>query len=189
MLPPILGEIPFPRGATAADGLMTPTSTWRQEIEGKAYWVPDTQHDSSEVMLLLCVRNETGGSITVERKFGEFKLDAATVMAKQFGTFPCNNLGEVALPIDDAYTDGATIVEHDLFHVVLRGWCNVLSGSVTNFWAGMGVCTNSTGLINDALQVPAGSFVIGRLDYAASYSANSECRVWVDPAGLAPASA
>lgn len=190
MFIPILGELPFPRGKTAADGLMTPTATWRSEIEGKAYWAQDTQHSTSTPVALLVVRNATGSAITVARKFAEFSVAAAKACVGKISTFPCDTAGGVALPLDDAMTVGASIPANDLFYVVLFGFCSVLTGSaVNNLSAGVAVTTDNAGLIANKSAPAAGEYVIGRLDYASSYSASTATRILVSPPALAPPSA
>jgi len=185
MMPPIIGELPFNRGLTAAEGLITPTSTYRAELEGRAYYSEDSEHDSNQLIVLLCVRNLTGSAITVARKCGEFKTTAALAMVSQMLTFPCDTAGAVALPIDDAYAVGASIPANDLFYVVLQGWCDILTGAaVTNLSAGIPITVDNAGLIANKAQPAAGEFVLGKLEYASSYTGATATTVWVDPPAL-----
>lgn len=174
--------LPFPRGSTAnADGLLTLGDTTLQEFEGKLFEVPDTQHGTSQPVVLMIVQNDTGSAITVARKMGEFSVATSLDHARRIGTFPCNTAGAVAVPLDDAYTVGATIADNDLFYVVVRGWCSIgTPAAVNNFAAGMSVSSDNGGFIGNAAASAASYFVVGTLDYAASYTANSTAKVFID---------
>jgi len=187
MFAPIIGDLPFPRGKTASQGNITPDATYAQELEGKFFWSEDTQHATNIPLVVLCVRNRTGGAITVARKFCEMDITTAKSSPSAVDTFPCNTAGAVALPLDDVYVVGSTIASLDLFFVVAYGFCSVLTtASVTNLTAGESIATDNAGLIpNTAGGAAAGEFVIGRCDYAASYVASTATRMFVCPANLA----
>lgn len=173
--------LPFPRGYTAVDGTLTPGDGWRQdELEGKVYWAPDTIHNTGIMVGLMAVKNDTGAAITVARQCGEFSLANTYDFGRRIGTFPCNTEGAVALPLDDAYTVGATIADDDIFYVIVKGPCSIDTEGVSNFAAGMSLMSSALGCIRNLAQPTAGSFVLGTLAYAASYTANTTAVVYVD---------
>ena len=177
--------LPFPRGYTMADGIITPGDTGRDHLEGKLYEVPDTEHGSGVNVILMAVKNDTGAAITVARKFGEFSAATALDHGRRIGQFPCNTAGAVVLPLDDAYTVGASIADDDIFYVVVYGYCDVLTGaSVASLAAAGAVASDNAGLIADQATAAAGEFVVGTLDYAASYSANTATTIFVNPPSL-----
>lgn len=188
MFAPIIGHLPFQRGKTASGGLLTPTATYRDELEGRFYWAEDTLHGTKQPVVLLCLRNTTGAAITVARKFVKLDITTAKSVASAGDTFPNTTAGGVALPLDDAYVVGSSIADDDIFTVVAWGYCSVLTGaSVTNLAAGNAIASDNAGLIaNVSGGAAAGEFVIGRLDYQASYSAATATRMFICPANLAP---
>lgn len=187
MFPPILGDLPFPRGKTASGGLITPTVNYRKEVCGKFYWSPDTVHSTDVPVVLLTVRNRTGGDITVARKFAELDITHAYGVANAVDTFPCDTAGGVCAALDDAYVVGGTIPENDLFYVVVYGFVSVLTDSAVNsLAAGGGVVSTNAGLIANKATGAAGEFIVGRLDYAASYSAATATRIFACLPSLAP---
>ena len=181
--------LPFPRGYTAADGVVTPDDSWKSELEGQVFWTEDTEHGTGYLIGLMVVKNDTGAAITIARRFCEFSITDSLDFRRRIGTFPANTEGAVAVPLDDAYTVGNTIADDDLFYVLVSGPCSVETGGVGNFVAGMSVMTSALGKIRDLAAVPAGDFVIGTLDTAASYTANSTAIVLVDafPLKMPPA--
>lgn len=179
--------LPFPRGNTFNDappsgGLVTLGDTGLSEYEGKIYEVPDTVHGTGRPVLLMIVKNDTGAAITVARKFCKFSAATALDWGRRIGTFPNNTAGGVCVPLDDAYTVGKSIADDDLFYVLLYGPCSIVTPSaVTNFAAHMAVRSTNAGILsNDSGGCPAGSYPVGTLDYAASYTANSTAKVLID---------
>lgn len=175
--------LPFDRGQTWSDGgLVTMTAALgaAQKCLGKIYEAPDTVHDTGKPVKLLVLQNETGGDITVARKFGEFRATTAKDFGRIMGTFPCDTAGAVVVPLDDAYTVGFTIPEHDLFYAVLEGPCSVLTGaSINSLAANIGVCSDNAGLIANKAAPAAGEFPVGALDYLATYVASTATRVYM----------
>jgi len=187
MFLPILGDLPFPRGKTASQGLLTPTGTYLGNLEGKAFFSEDTEHGTGTPIVVLCVRNTTGGDITVARTFAE--LDNTTVLSVSgaVDVHPNVTAGAVCLPLDDAYIVGATIADDDLFYVGLYGYFSVLTGaSVTNLAAGISISSDNAGKIaNVSGGSAAGEFVVGRLPYQATYVATTATAIFVCPGSLA----
>lgn len=185
MFLPVTGDLPFPRGKTAAQGLVTPDGTYAAEHEGKFFWHNDTVHSTSVPVVLLCVRNTSGSAITVARKFAEFDTTTAKSVGSAIDTFPCGTAGGVCAPLDDAMTVGDSIPDDDLFYVVVSGFVAVLTdSSVANLAAGSSVTSTSAGLVADKANAAAGEFVVGRLDYASSYSADTATRILASLASL-----
>jgi hypothetical protein len=158
--------------------------TTLQEFEGRVFEVPDTVHNTGINTRLVILHNDTGAAITVARKFGEFSAATALDFGRRIGTFPANTEGAVCVPLDDAYTVGNTIADNDLFYGVVYGWCSVATEGVSNFVAQMPVMTSGLGVIRNLAQPTAGSFVVGTLGYAASYTPNSTAKVFVDCQGF-----
>ena len=178
--------LPFPRRNTAGGGRLTLNDTTFAELEGKVFEVPDTVHNTGVNTLLMAVKNDTGGAMTVARTFGSFSAAGSTYdLGRRIGAFPCVTQGGICLPLDDAYTVGNTIPQYDIFYVVLRGWCTLATLGVANFAAHMNIASSALGVIRDQAQNLAGEFVVGTLAYAAAYAANSTAVVWVDPPSLA----
>lgn len=187
MIPVLNSNLPFPRGKTAADGVITPTLAWAmgQSFLGFGYLTSDTVYGYASPVVLLPVVNTTSGAITVARKFAEFDISAAGRRPVAVGTFPCDTAGAVALPLDDAYPVGSSIPQYDIFYLVAYGRCKVLTGAAVNaLTAGGTVATDNAGLIANVANAAAGSFVIGFLEYASSYSASTATMIFVDPANL-----
>lgn len=172
-MPEVKRALPFPRGETYnADSLLTMSTTLHDHLEGKFYTVPDTVHNTGKMVTLMVCKNRTGSAITIARKFCELTAEAALGWGCKVTTFPCNTAGAVAVPLDDAMTNGGSIAANDLFYVVVEGPCYVLTGAaVTNLAAGAAVTTDNAGLIANKANAAAGEFCVGTLDYLASYSA------------------
>jgi hypothetical protein len=184
----IENDLYFPRGSTYSQGsdTMTLNSTRAQELEGTRCWAVDTVHGMGAPVELIVLRNRTGGDITVARKFLELKQDEAKSFGRQVDTFPADTAGAVALPLDDAYTIGAIIPENDLFYAIVKGPCDVLTGSNANvLTAGGAIGTAADGTITNAITGAAGNFVIGTLDFADAYINATVFRVLVDAGPLA----
>jgi hypothetical protein len=160
-----------------------------QKCLGKIYEAPDTVHDTGKPIKLLVVQNETGGDITVARKFGSFRATTAKDFGRIIGAFPNTTAGGVAVALDDKYTVGTTILEHDLFYVVLEGPCNVLTAAAVNsLAANIGVVSDNAGLIANKAAPAAGEFPVGALDYLATYVASTATRVYMaNPLRAVPA--
>jgi len=183
----------FPRGSTfgnMGDKTMTAAIAAATNLAGRVREVPDTIYGSGKPVKLLYVQNETGAAITVARKLCEFRRVSALDFGRVVGAFG-NNLsgqGVVALPLDDAYVVGATIPEHDIFAVVLEGYCTVLTESIVGSVSlpqATAVAANAEGTINGA-RAAAGQFVIGTMAEPC-YLHNTN--VVIDVSGLQNASA
>lgn len=156
--------LPFPRGETFnAFALLTMGDTKHSDLEGRIYEVDDSMHGTGRTVLLRVVKNDTGGAITVARKFAEFSAGVLD-FGRRIGTFPCDTAGAIVKPVDDAYTVGASIPDDDLFYVVESGPCSVLTNDDTlALTAGDGVATDNEGLVSDD-PAAAGEFVAGQSD-------------------------
>lgn len=170
--------LPFPRGRTYSQfGAPTMTATLGKEWEGREFEVDDAQHGTGATVVLRIVRNTTGGAITPANQLFTFDGDA-----KDFGRqvdAVTNTIGDLCVPIDDAYSAAPTIVENDLFFVVMRGPCNIMSGA-----AGMAINARDA-VTSDAVgaleinKAAAGEFVIGTAD-AAITAEDTASLIWVD---------
>jgi len=149
------------------------TATLGVDHEGRVYEVPDTEHNTGQIVKLRVVRNSTGATITAARRGCEFrKSGGGTTMdyGRKIGAFG-NNFsaqGIVGKPLDDAYTAGVTILENDLFYVVESGPCTIEAESVVvSLPAGTAVTWDAAGQINGA-RAAAGEYVVGTIDEACS---------------------
>lgn len=173
-------SLPFDRGKTWSDGLITMTAALgaAQKCLGRFYQAPDTVHKTGVPVTLLVVQNETGGDITAANKFASFRATAAKDFGRVIGAFPNTTAGGLVVALDDAYTAGITIPEHDLFYVVVAGWVNVLTGAaVNNLAANVPVCSDNAGLIANKATPAAGETPVGHLDYLAAYVASTATAV------------
>lgn len=178
--------LPFPRGSTMnsappSGGLITLGDTGLQEFEGKVYEVPDTVHKTGKPVLLMIVKNDLGSDITVARKLMSFSTATALDFGRRIGAFPNVTAGGVCVPLDDAYTVGGTIADDDLFYALIYGPCAIATGaSIASLAAHGSVASDNAGLIADQANAAAAEFVVGTLDYLATYVINSTAKVLVD---------
>jgi hypothetical protein len=156
--------LPFPRGGTYLDGVVTGSDTLASHLEGKLYEVDDTVHGTGHKVILRCVKNDTGSAITIARSFAKFSTTSQYDFGRRVGTFPNDTAGGVCKPMDDAYTVGNTIADDDLFYVVEEGPCWVTSEATTyNITAGDALASDASGLVNGAAAA-AGEYVVGTAD-------------------------
>lgn len=171
--------LPFKRGETFnVDSVVTMGDTGFDHLEGQIFEVEDTEHDTGVKVLLMVVKNDTGSVITPANQL--LRFNSAT--AKDFGrriVGATNAAGMVCVPIDDAYASSPTIADDDLFYVVLRGWCNIMSGATSiNLSAHDPVTCDNAGALG-AAATAAGEFVIGTIDQATT-DEDTAVRVLVD---------
>lgn len=170
--------LPFPRGKTYGDGVVTLTDTTAKHLEGKVYEVEDTVYGTGQTIKLRVVKNDSGADITVARKFMKFSGTDANDFGRRCAGF-ASTAGSVCKPLDEAYTVGATIPDDDLFYVLEEGWgkVNTAAGSIS-LGAGAEVATTADGLIG-GVEAVAGEYVAGRVDVACT-TASTATRIWVD---------
>ena len=172
----ILGNLPFPRGKTWSDfgnaGLTLDDDT-AKHLEGREYWVLDSEHNSGQPVKLRVVKNDTGSTITPSNQLLRFSTSS-------IGDFGCriagttNSAGMVCVPIDDAYESTPTIPDDDLFYVVMEGRCAIaIDGANCNVTVGESVTCDNAGAIGDEAAT-AGQFTIGALCIAAGASDTTE---------------
>lgn len=181
--------LPFPRGQTMGDGVLTLTDTYRKSLEGRIFTVPDTEHGTGMEIKLRVVKNDTGAAITAARNLCEFDGTDALDFGRRVTSFG-NNLsgqGVVCKPLDDAYTVGQSIPDDDLFYVVEEGYCTIVTeGGAVSLPVGTAVAANATGTL-DGARAAAGQYVIGTM-VETILLADTNAKVHVN-AGLANASA
>ncbi len=170
--------LPFPRGSTYNQlAALTMTATLGAEWEGREFDVEDTEHGTGVTVVLRIVRNTTGGSITPANQLFTFDGDA-----KDFGRqvdAVTNTIGDLCVPIDDVYGAIPVIAENDLFYVVMRGPCKIMSGtSSMAVNARDAVTSDAVGALEINLAA-AGEFVIGTAD-AAITEEDVASLIWVD---------
>lgn len=174
--------LPFPRGQTASDsGLVDLDDSTFSDLEGKIFEVPDTEHGTGEAILLRAVKNDSGSDITVARKFMRFAINALDFGRRVAGVV--NAAGAVCKPVDDAYAVGFVILDDDIFYVVERGKCGVLTeSSAVALDAGAVVASDSSGFVNGTPCAQATEYAAGKIGPAA-YATATEVVVDVQ-AGL-----
>lgn len=177
-------NLPFPRGQTFGDGVLTLSDTYHHAQEGRVYEVPDTVHGTGVKVKLRVVKNDTGAAITVARNLCEFDGPDAYDFGRRVTSFG-NNLsgqGVVCKPLDDAYAVGQVIPDQDLFYVCEEGPCTILTETgVVALPAGTALAANAQGTI-DGARAAAGYYVIGTND-APCWTATTNIVVHVN-AGL-----
>lgn len=170
--------LPFPRGKTYNQlDVLTMTATIFAEWEGREFEVDDTQHGTGTTVVLRIVRNTTGGAITPANQLFTFDGDA-----KDFGRqvdAVTNTIGDLGVPIDDAYSAAPTIAENDLFYIVMYGPCNIMSGAANMAINARDAVTSDALGALDLDKAGAGEFVIGTAD-AAITAEDTASLIWVD---------
>jgi hypothetical protein len=170
----VVNALPFERGRTYCDGVVTPGATLFDSLLGKTFRVPDTVNSTGQHVYLVAVKNSTGSAITVVRKFFSFEIDTAKDFPRYCGALPNTSAGGIVLALDDAYTVGASIPNNDIFWAVCEGPVSVLTGaSIASLAAGGGVASDNAGLIADQATAAASEFVYGTLNYLATYVINT----------------
>jgi hypothetical protein len=156
-------SLPFPRGTTYGDNVLTLTATLGQDHEGRVYEVPDSEHNTGVKVSLRVVRNLTGAAITVARRFCEMTSAASLDFGRKCAAFggDVSAQGAVAKPLDDAYPLGMSIPANDLFYVGEEGPFTVLTESgAVNLAPGAPVACNADGTV-DGTAAQAGEYVCG----------------------------
>ena len=152
--------LPFPRGRTACDGAMTPTSDCFAQFVGQEYKADDTVHGTNKDLTLVALRVNT--AITVAKKFFMFHTGALDFGAEISGV---NSVaGGPCVALDDAYTVGDTIAQYDVAWFVVDGPVSVLTelSSVSLTAQGL-VTSDATGYVDGAAPA-AGNYCVGRID-------------------------
>lgn len=157
--------LPFPRGSTFGDrGVKTMTAAIARAVNlaGRVYEVEDSVHGTGKLVNLRVVQNETGADITVARTLYKFSSASAEYFGREINFR--SGIGNVCKPLDDKYTVGETIPEHDLFYVLESGPCGILTSSdgLVNLQAGWAVSSDDEGRLGIAKSA-AGYFVVGTL--------------------------
>ncbi len=135
----ISSALPFPRGSTYSDGpngAVTMTATTADELTGRLYVVRDTNHGTGLNVVLRCVRNTTGGSITIDgtAALPQHRIYSFDGDSKDWGTeidAVTGAIGEVGKPIDDEYPGAMVIVENDLLYVVDEGPTKIVTAAAS----------------------------------------------------------
>lgn len=159
--------LPFPRGKTYGDGVLTMTASLASALEGRLFRVPDDVNGTGFDVVLRCVRNKTGGDITVARTFAQFAVAAAGEWGRKIAVYGSGCTADLpSCAIDDAYPVGLVIVEHDLFWVVDEGPIEVKTGNTSvNLANGVPVSCDTDGDIA-AATTTAGNAIVGYIDLA-----------------------
>ncbi len=145
-------NLPFPRGRTYGDGVLTLDDTSGSQLEGKLYEVKDTLHGTGIPVVLRVVKNEKGSTITADRLCLSFAVAESTDFGRRVDGI-AGTAGEIAKPVDDYYkTVGVTtFLDNDLFYLVESGMCDILTSATgTAASAGELVQMKGTGLITKA---------------------------------------
>lgn len=168
--------LPFARGDTLAQGVLSMDTSVANNLVGKLYWTEDTQHSTGTMVCLRVVRAEV--ALTVARKFVAWGTDADD-FGRTVASF-APTAGSATKPIDDVYTAGSTISQYDLFYVIESGPVLVVTeGSSVNLAAQAPVATDASGCVNGAAAA-AGETVIGHIDEA-STDTSTNVQIWVAP--------
>lgn len=174
--------LPFPRGDVADLGDLSWDATVFNHLVGQLFVVEDTQHSTGTKVILRCVRAES--ALTVARKCVDWGTDANDFGRTVKDLAP--GAGRPTLPIDDAYTAGATIPANSLFFVVEYGPCYVVSeASLMNLAAHDAVACDAAGCVNGA-KAAAGEAPFGIIDQA-STDESTNVLIWVTGLRGAPA--
>ncbi len=158
--------LPFPRGKTYADRVVTMGDLTAQNLEGTIHEVEDTVHGTGEKVFLRIVKNDSGSAITAARKLFYFAVGAKDLGRRIAGlTFAA---GQLCKPLDDAYPVGFSIPDNDLFYVIEKGLCTILLEPVAVALAqGDAVTCDTQGFLDGAV-AGAGEYVVGQIDVNAA---------------------
>ncbi len=159
-------QLPFERGRSASGmGLpgLTLTDTSFAELEGKIYSVPDTVHGKGGMIRLIALKNDSGGDLTVARRFLMFTSTSAYDWRRRAKWN--DTKGGVVVAMDDKYTVGATILQYDIFLAVLEGLVTVKTEATdsVSLTAGNSIISEANGLVY-VDPAAAGEFVAGAID-------------------------
>ena len=157
--------LPFPRGQTMGDGVLTLTDTYRDSLEGRLFTVPDTVNATGMEVTLRVVKNDTGSAITVARDLCQFSVATAKDFGRRIDSHgSACTAGDISKPMDDAYTVAQSIPDDDLFYVVDEGPCQIRTESSScSLTAQDAVAADGDGRINGAAAA-AGEAVVGVID-------------------------
>lgn len=184
-------NLPFPRGSTASDygnAGLTLSDTYLQEYEGIEYEVDDTIHNTGQKVTLRIVKNDTGSAITPATQLFQFSTGAKDY-GRRVGAVT-GTAGMVCVPIDDAYNykdvEGTAtaftptdIPDDDLFYVVIKGPCLMMTGGTSINLATHGaVVCDAAGALGAAVAA-AGKNPIGTIDQATT-DTDTAVLVWAD---------
>lgn len=155
--------LPFPRGRTYGDGVVTLDDTSASHLEGQIFEVEDTVHGTGEKVFLRCVKNDSGAAITTARRLYKFSTTDLLDFGRRISGLVHAN-GMICKPMDDAYPEGTSIPKFDLFYVVEKGNCYVTLESVAvALAAGDAVACDQSGFLDGAV-AGAGEYVVGIID-------------------------
>ena len=170
--------LPFERGGTfAGTSGMTVTDISIEHLVGKTYVVPDTEHETGAEVVLRLVKNDSGSAITTANQIVRFGTDAKDFARYVDGT--TNVVGQIGLPIDDAYSASFSIPDDDYFYVVQKGPCDIaMDASSVALVAHMAVTPNASGAIWGTT-ADAYKFQLGTIDQDNS-TVDTAALVWGD---------
>ncbi|KKL99534.1 hypothetical protein LCGC14_1813440 [marine sediment metagenome] len=159
--------LPFPRGKTYGDRVVTLNDTTAKHLEGQIFEVEDTEHGTGMKVFLRCVKNDSGGSITSARRLYKFSTTDLLDFGRRISGLVHED-GMICKPMDDAYPVGTVIVDNDLFYVVEKGLCSItLEPTTVSLAAGDAVTTDQSGFLDGAV-AGAGEYVVGIIDVDAA---------------------
>ena len=185
--------LPFQRGTTFSqagkDGtgaMVTLSDTIAKNLEGRLYQVPDTIHNTGHFITLRIVKNDSGATMAVARKFLTFTTASVSDWGRRVLAIAGDNQGERCKPMDDAYFYGTentsthavmtTIADDDLFYVVEEGPCLVETASDSELGAadqGIPVTTDGDGRVELAVAGDAVNGIMLASPVAASTAATA----------------
>ena len=166
--------LPWPRGKTACYDEVTPAATIYDQFCGQVYEAEDTVHGTKQKVLLRVMRLEA--AITSANKFyksGTTALDFGRTISA------LNNVaGGPCWALDDAYTEGTSLLQYDLAYFVEEGpvYVDTELSAVSLAQHGT-VVSDASGLVDGAAPA-AGNCILGRID-AASTTTNSRVVVHI----------
>jgi hypothetical protein len=163
---PVNDILPFPRGQEFTDaGEVTLGDTGYDHLEGKEYEVPDTQHNTGQLVTLRIVKNDSGAAIIGDNQLLRFSTATAADWGRRVAGI-ADSPGMMCVPIDDAYDTNDSIPDDSLFYVVVKGPCNIKTeDTVVGLDQYDPVSTDGSGRL-DGAAAAAGEYVIGTVDVA-----------------------
>ncbi len=157
--------LPFPRGKTYGDGVVTLDVTnydTAKHLEGTVHEVEDTVHGTGVKVFLRIVKNRSGSAITAARKFYRWYTGSLAMGRRILGV--ANVDGQLCKPLDDKYVVGVSIPNGDLFYVLEEGPCSVTTEAASvSLVGGDAVTTDQLGVIKGTAAA-AGEYVVGQID-------------------------
>ena len=138
-------NLPFARGETYFAGdTNTATSTIGDKLLGQEYIVTDQTHGTNLPIRLRVVQNLSNASILTGRGV---TLSTGASYGKSVTGYGGAQGAVGILPVDDAYTDTYSIINNDIFYVVVDGPVHVKAptGTATTIVVGSKLTWGATG--------------------------------------------